>query len=54
MGLLGGYTTFSTVSVESVLLTRGGGARRAALNAVGTLVLGVGAAAMGLALGSII
>ena len=54
VGLLGGYTTFSTVSLDSVLLARGGGGRRAALNAVGTLVLGVGAAAMGLALGGII
>ena len=54
VGLLGGYTTFSTVSLDSVLLARAGGARRAALNAVGTLVLGVGAAALGLTLGGLL
>ncbi|HEX5729904.1 fluoride efflux transporter FluC [Microbacterium sp.] len=53
VGLLGGYTTFSAVSLDSVLLAQGGSGRRAALNAVGTLVLGVGAAALGLALGSL-
>jgi fluoride exporter len=49
VGLLGGYTTFSTVSAESVLLQQSGEARRGWLNAVGTLVLGVAAAAAGLA-----
>ena len=51
VGLLGGYTTFSTVAVESVLLLQSGEARRGWLNAVGTLVLAVGAAALGLAVG---
>ncbi|MET0829191.1 MAG: CrcB family protein [Microbacterium sp.] len=51
VGLLGGYTTFSTVSLESVLLMRSGEARRGWMNAVGTLVLGVAAAAAGLAIG---
>lgn len=54
VGLLGGYTTFSTVSVESVLLARSGEARRAWLNALGTLVTGVAAAASGLALGGLL
>lgn len=53
VGLLGGYTTFSTVSVESALLVGAGEARKGWLNAVGTLVLGVVAAAAGLALGSL-
>lgn len=53
VGLLGGYTTFSTVSVESALLIGAGEARRGWLNAAGTLVLGVAAAAAGLALGSL-
>ena len=53
VGLLGGYTTFSTVSVESVLLMRSGEARRGWLNLVGTLVLGVAAAAAGLAIGQL-
>ena len=51
VGLLGGYTTFSTVSVESVLLMQSSEARRGWLNAAGTIVLGVAAAAAGLALG---
>lgn len=51
VGLLGGYTTFSTVSLESVLLVRSGEARRGWWNALGTLTLGVAAAAAGLAVG---
>ena len=51
VGLLGGYTTFSTVSLESVLLAHSGEARRGWLNAAGTLVVGVAAAAAGLAIG---
>lgn len=54
VGVLGGYTTFSTVSVESALLLRSGQARRGWLNAVGTLVVGVSAAAAGLALGGLL
>ena len=53
VGLLGGYTTFSTVSVESALLIRTGEARRGWMNAVGTLILGVAAAAAGVALGGV-
>jgi CrcB protein len=51
VGLLGGYTTFSTVSVESVLLLQSGESRRGWLNAAGTLGAGVAAAAAGLAIG---
>ena len=54
VGLLGGYTTYSTVSVESVLLMRTGESRRGWTNALGTLVLGVSAAAAGLALGNLV
>ena len=53
-GLLGGYTTFSTASLETVRLL---GARRklaAALNGVGFLVLSVVVAATGLAVGYMI
>lgn len=53
VGLLGGYTTFSTVSVESALLIRTGEARRGWMNALGTLVLGVVAAASGFAIGGL-
>ena len=52
VGLLGGYTTFSAVSLDSVLLARGGDRRRAWMNALGTLVLSVAAAAGGLAVGA--
>lgn len=54
VGLLGGYTTFSTVAVESVLLLQSGEARRGWLNTVGTLVLAVGAAALGVVLGRLL
>ncbi|SKB05095.1 fluoride efflux transporter FluC [Aeromicrobium choanae] len=50
-GLLGGYTTFSAASVESVLLARAGGARAvtvAALHAAAMLAAGLAAAALGL------
>lgn len=50
-GLLGGYTTFSTVHVEAVLLAQRRRWRDAAANVVGTLVLAVLAAALGFALG---
>jgi len=51
VGLLGGYTTFSTASLDSLLLLRAGQARRAWINTFGTLLLCVLAAAVGLALG---
>ncbi len=54
VGLLGGYTTFSTVSVESVLLAERGRWRDAAANLLGTLVLAAAAAAAGIALGSLL
>lgn len=53
-GLLGGYTTFSTVSVESVLLAERGRWMDAAANLLGTLVVAAAAAAGGIALGSLI
>ncbi|OMH31587.1 CrcB family protein [Tersicoccus sp. Bi-70] len=49
-GLLGGYTTFSTASVETVRLAQGRRRLAAAGNAVGTAVLTVAAAAIGLGL----
>jgi CrcB protein len=54
VGLLGGYTTFSTVSVESVLLAERGTWRDAAANLLGTLLLAVLAAAAGIGLGALI
>lgn len=53
VGLLGGFTTFSTVAVESVLLAEKGRWWDAAANLGGTLVLAVLAAAGGIALGAL-
>jgi CrcB protein len=50
-GMMGGYTTFSTASVETVQLLRTGKTRLAVLNGLGMLVVSVGAAALGLWLG---
>jgi len=50
-GMMGGYTTFSTASVETVQLLRSGKPRLAVLNGFGMLVVSVGAAALGLWLG---
>lgn len=47
-GLLGGYTTFSTASFETVRLAEDRRYLAAALNAFGMLVAGTGAAAVGL------
>jgi len=50
-GFLGGYTTFSTASVEAARLLRAGEGVRAAVQAGGMLVLSVAASWLGLALG---
>jgi fluoride exporter len=49
-GGLGAYTTFSTLSFETVRLAEDGAPDRALLNAAGSLLLGLAAAATGLAL----
>lgn len=49
-GVCGGYTTFSTAMVETVRLARADEVRWAVLNAVGTLVACVAAAAVGVGL----
>lgn len=50
-GFLGGYTTFSTMSWESVQLARGGSTRTSMLYLGSNLILGLPAAALGLLLG---
>ncbi|MDA3935867.1 MAG: fluoride efflux transporter CrcB [Actinomycetota bacterium] len=51
VGLLGGYTTFSTFSFETIELLREGAMMHAAANAFGSLALGLVAAAAGIAVG---
>lgn len=53
-GFLGGYTTFSTLSYDSHSLFRSGQTRAAWLNTVGSLALGVLAAALGLFCGTLL
>ncbi|GHG59578.1 hypothetical protein GCM10012320_33750 [Sinomonas cellulolyticus] len=53
-GFLGGYTTFSTASYQSVSLALGGRWAAAVVNGVGTLALCLAAAAAGLALGTLL
>jgi fluoride exporter len=52
-GFLGGYTTFSTASVETVRLLQAGRYISAVVNGFGMLVASVLAAALGLWLGSL-
>jgi CrcB protein len=52
-GFLGGYTTFSTASYETVRLLQAGRYRTAVANGLGTLLGAVLAAALGLWLGSL-
>ena len=51
VGFLGGYTTFSTLSLESIQLLESGETLRAVGSLLGNLVLGLLAAYLGLLLG---
>lgn len=53
-GFLGGYTTFSTASFETVRLIQSRRTGLALLNGIGTAVAAVGAVAAGLALASLL
>ncbi|MEN0101453.1 MAG: CrcB family protein [Curtobacterium sp.] len=50
-GVMGGYTTFSTASFETVRLARAGRINAAAMNGLGMLVVSVAAAIVGILLG---
>jgi CrcB protein len=50
-GFIGAYTTFSTWMLETVLLGESGREPAAYANAIGQLVLGVGLAGLGFAIG---
>lgn len=54
VGFLGAYTTFSTVSVETMLFAEPGRWRLALGNVVGTLLAAVAAAGAGLLLGMLL
>jgi fluoride exporter len=53
-GLCGGYTTFSTSTVESVRLARSGRLQLALANSLGTLMVTVTAAGLGMWLGTVL
>ncbi len=53
VGLMGGYTTFSTASVETVRLLQERRSIAAAINGLGMLALSVAAAALGLLIGNL-
>lgn len=49
-GLLGGFTTYSSLSIDTASLATAGAAGTALLYGLGTVLLGLGAAAAGMAL----
>jgi CrcB protein len=53
-GFLGGYTTFSTLSYDTHSLFRSGQTRAAWLNALGSLAIGLAAATLGIAIGTLL
>jgi len=53
-GFMGGYTTFSTASFETVRLVQSGRSGLALVNGLGTALAAVGAAAAGLVLGGLL
>ena len=54
VGLLGGYTTFSTLTIESLQLLDSGSLGRAAINILGNMITGLLVAYIGIQLGKAI
>ena len=54
IGFLGSYTTFSTLTVGTVVLVQDGDLTRAALNIGGSVIVGLTAALLGLYLGKLL
>lgn len=54
IGLLGAFTTFSTFSFETLSLLQQGDLLKAALNAIGSLLLCLGATALGMITGRLL
>ena len=51
VGLLGGYTTFSTLALEAVNLAESGDALKAGASVAGNIILGLAAAYLGILAG---
>ena len=54
VGLIGGYTTFSTFSFETISLIESGESIKATANILANLLFGIGAAYLGILMGKIL
>ncbi len=54
IGILGGFTTFSSFSFETIALLRDGSLLRAGVNVLSSVVIGLGATWVGAAMGKLL